>query len=93
VKVKIGSDELWFAPAALHRVGGASSRRPTTGDMVVLAPGQGGSGCLRVGEVGTVLQDDHDAQPYKVRERPWRAAPPPAAARLTSPPSTPAVAR
>jgi hypothetical protein len=44
--------------------------RPTVGDRVRLARdvGRSGSeGCLLPGEVGVIVEDDHDSTPYKVR--------------------------
>ena len=43
-------------------------RRFTTGDKVMLKPGVADSnGAIRQGQVGTIVQDDRDSRPYKVR--------------------------
>ena len=41
-------------------------RRPVVGEVVRLAPGQAGGSVLAVGEVGTLLADDHSDRPFKV---------------------------
>eukprot|EP01065_Artemidia_motanka_P019839 TRINITY_DN2372_c0_g1_i1.p1 TRINITY_DN2372_c0_g1~~TRINITY_DN2372_c0_g1_i1.p1 ORF type:complete len:484 (+),score=41.60 TRINITY_DN2372_c0_g1_i1:87-1538(+) len=45
---------------------GAQRTRPTVGDAVRLAPGRHGGECMRHGEVGTIVRDDRDDQPYQV---------------------------
>jgi len=55
---------------------GTDAARPTVGDVVMIGRGFPGQRCLsNYGEVGLVIQDDHDERPYRVqfssREETW----------------------
>ncbi len=54
------------APAAPAPSG---QTRPAVGDRVALAAGMPATGCLRPGEQGVVLLDDHSDQPFNIRGR------------------------